>query len=110
VPLSKIQFRPGINKESTTYANEGGWYDSEKVRWRSGFPEKIGGWVNLATSASGVVNTFKGVARNLWNWITLNSSNLNAVGTNSKMYIENGGKYNDVTPRLSPSPITPLRR
>jgi len=106
MPLSKLQFRPGINKESTTYANEGGWYDSEKVRWRSGFPEKIGGWVNLATSTSGVVNTFKGVARNLWNWVTLNTSNLNAVGTSQKMYVENGGKYYDVTPLTAASPVT----
>ena len=106
MPLSKLQFRPGINKESTTYANEGGWYDSEKVRWRSGFPEKIGGWVNLATSTSGVVNTFKGVARNLWNWITLNANNLNAIGTNQKIYIENGGQYYDVTPLTATSPVT----
>jgi hypothetical protein len=106
MPLSKLQFRPGINKESTTYANEGGWYDSEKVRWRSGFPEKIGGWVNLATKTSGVVNTFKGVARNLWNWITLNTSNLNAVGTNQKIYVENGGKYYDITPLTAASPVT----
>lgn len=106
MPLSKLQFRPGINKESTTYANEGGWYDSEKVRWRSGFPEKIGGWVNLATKTSGVVNTFKGVARNLWNWITLNANNLNAVGTNQKIYVENGGQYNDITPLTTASPVT----
>ena len=106
MPLSKLQFRPGINKESTTYANEGGWYDSEKVRWRSGFPEKIGGWVNLATSTSGVVNTFKGVARNLWNWITLNANNLNAIGTNQKIYVENGGQYNDITPLTTASPVT----
>jgi len=106
MPLSKLQFRPGINKESTTYANEGGWYDSEKVRWRSGFPEKIGGWVNLASSTANVVNTFKGVARNLWNWITLNTSNLNAVGTNQKLYIENGGQYKDITPLTAASPVT----
>lgn len=106
MPLSKLQFRPGINKESTTYANEGGWYDSEKVRWRSGFPEKIGGWVNLATSTSGAVNTFKGVARSICNWITLNTSNLNAIGTNQKLYIENGGQYKDITPLTAASPVT----
>ena len=106
MPLSKLQFRPGINKESTTYANEGGWYDSEKVRWRSGFPEKIGGWANLASSTANVVNTFKGVARSICNWITLNTSNLNAVGTNQKLYIENGGQYYDVTPLTAASPVT----
>ena len=106
MPLSKLQFRPGINKESTTYANEGGWYDSEKVRWRSGFPEKIGGWANFATSTSGAVHTFKGVARSICNWITLNTSNLNAIGTNQKLYIENGGQYYDVTPLTAASPVT----
>ena len=106
MPLSKIQFRPGVNREATTYANEGGWYDSEKVRWRSGFPEKIGGWANLATSFSGVVNTFVGVARDLWNWVSLDGENLNAVGTNQKMYVENGGKYFDITPLTTTSPVT----
>lgn len=104
--LSKLQFRPGINKEATTYANEGGWYDSEKVRFRSGFPEKIGGWVNFAASISGAVSTFKGTARNLWNWVTLNGNNINAVGTNQKIYVENGGVYYDITPLSTVSPVT----
>lgn len=102
MPLQKLQFRPGVNREATTYANEGGWYESEKVRFRSGFPEKIGGWINLAAlSAAGAASTFKGVARNMWNWVTLAFSNLNGVGTNQKFYIESGGAYNDVTPTLS---------
>ena len=106
MPLSKLQFRPGINKEATTYANEGGWYDSEKIRFRSGFPEKIGGWTNLAALTAGVANTFVGVARDLWNWVTLAGANLNAVGTNQKIYVENGGKYNDITPLSAVSPVS----
>ena len=102
MPLQKLQFRPGVNREATTYANEGGWFESEKVRFRSGFPEKIGGWINLAAlSAAGAASTFKGVARDMWNWITLAFANLNGVGTNQKYYIESGGQYNDITPTLS---------
>jgi hypothetical protein len=101
MPLQKLQLRPGINRESTTYANEGGWFESDKIRFRSGYPEKIGGWTNLATSTSGVVNTYNGVNRNMTNWVTLNYSNLNAVGTNQKYYVENGGLYHDVTPQTT---------
>ena len=106
MPLQKLQLRPGINRESTTYANEGGWFESDKIRFRSGYPEKIGGWTNLAASASNVVNTYNGVNRNMTNWVTLNYSNLNAVGTNQKFYIENGGAYKDITPLASGSPVT----
>jgi len=98
MPLQKLQFKPGINRENTNYAGEGGWYDCDKVRFRSGFPEKIGGWQNLAASVAGVFYTYKGVCRNLWNWITLNSSNLLAVSTEQKLYVENGGAYYDITP------------
>lgn len=102
MPLQKLQFRPGVNREATTYANEGGWYESEKVRFRSGFPEKLGGWINLAAlSSAGAASTFKGVARDMWNWVTLAFANLNGVGTNQKYYIESGGQYNDITPTLS---------
>jgi hypothetical protein len=105
MPLTKLVFKPGINRESTTYANEGGWFESDKIRFRSGQPEKIGGWTNLATSTSGVVNTYNGVNRNMTNWVTLNYSNLNAVGTNQKFYIENGGIYKDITPLTAASPV-----
>jgi len=106
MPLQKLQLRPGINRESTTYANEGGYFESEKIRFRSGQPEKIGGWTNLATSTGGVVNTYVGVTRDMTNWVTLNYSNLNAVGTNQKFYIENGGLYHDVTPLTAASPVS----
>lgn len=90
--LQKLVYRPGINKENTNYANEGGFYDCDKVRFRSGFPEKIGGWTRLSN------NQYLGTARSLWNWATLNGSNLLGVGTNLKYYIERGGQYNDITP------------
>lgn len=92
MPLQKLQFRPGVNREGTTLANEGGWYDCDKVRFRSGYPEKIGGW------AAASFNTFIGVCRSLWNWITLKGFNLLGVGTNLKFYIESGGNYYDITP------------
>ncbi len=99
MPLQKLQFRPGVNRENTNYAGEGGWYDCDKIRFRSGFPEKIGGWQNLAAASSaGVYNTYKGICRNLWNWITLNSSNLLALGAEQKLYVENGGAFYDITP------------
>jgi hypothetical protein len=96
MPLQKLQFRPGVNREGTTLANEGGWYDCDKVRFRSGYPEKIGGW------AVETYNTFLGYCRSLWNWVTLRSFNLVGVGTNVKFYIENGGVFYDITPLRLP--------
>jgi hypothetical protein len=92
MPLQKLQFRPGVNREGTDYSNEGGWYACDKVRFRSGFPEKIGGWIRLSN------DTFLGICRILWNWVTLDGSNLLGVGTNLKYYIEEGGSYTDITP------------
>jgi len=92
MPLQKVALKPGVNRENTRYTNEGGWFQSEKVRFRQGTPEKIGGWLRLSAS------TFLGVCRSLWNWTTLANLNLLGLGTSSKFYIENGGAYNDVTP------------
>ena len=92
MPLQKIMFKPGVNRENTRYTTEGGWYDCDKVRFRQGTPEKIGGWQRISAT------TFLGVCRSLWNWVTLGSQNLLGVGTNLKFYIENGGAYNDITP------------
>jgi hypothetical protein len=92
MPLQKLQLRPGVNRESTTLANEGGWFDCDKIRFRSGYPQKIGGWAPISSS------TYVGVARSLWNWVTLKGYNLLGVGTNIKYYIESGGTYNDITP------------
>jgi hypothetical protein len=92
MPLSKILFKPGINRENTRYTTEGGWYDGDKVRFRQGTPEKIGGWQRISA------NTFLGTCRSLWNWVTLGFLNLVGVGTNLKFYIERGGAYYDITP------------
>jgi hypothetical protein len=92
MPLQKLQFRPGINREGTDYSNEGGYFDCDKVRFRSGFPEKIGGWSRMANAQ------FLGLARSLWNWLALSGSNYLGVGTNIKYYIEQGGEYYDITP------------
>ena len=92
MPLIKLQFKPGINRDQANYTNEGGWYDCDKIRFRAGFPEKIGGWIK-ATSES-----YLGVARSLLNWITSYSDNLLAVGTHKKAYIEAGGNLYDITP------------
>ena len=92
MPLQKLTFRPGVNREGTNYSNEGGWYDCEKVRWRSGQAEKLGGWVQLSP------NTFLGTARSIWIWYLLNGTNYLGVGTNLKYYIEFGNGYYDITP------------
>jgi hypothetical protein len=100
MPLQKILLKPGVNRENTRYTNEGGWYESDKVRFRQGTPEKIGGWARISAS------TFVGVCRSLWNWVTLGSLNLLGVGTSWKFYIESGGIYNDVTPIRTTNTLT----
>ena len=92
MPLQKILFKPGVNRENTRYTTEGGWYECDKVRFRQGNPEKIGGWTPFASG------TFLGVCRSLWNWITLAAENLVGVGTNLKFYILKGNEYFDITP------------
>jgi hypothetical protein len=99
MPLQKILFKPGVNKENTRYTTEGGWYEADKVRFRQGNPEVIGGWEPLSAAY------FQGVCRSLWNWVTLGGDNLIGVGTNLKFYIELGGLYNDITPIRATSTI-----
>jgi hypothetical protein len=104
MPIQKLALRPGVNRESTSYANEGGYYASNKIRFRSGQPEKIGGWTaDTGTNASTLkptTGTIWGVCRAMWNWINLSGANLLALGTNFKYYIQAGvsGIYYDVTP------------
>jgi hypothetical protein len=112
VPLQKLALKAGVNRESTSYANEGGWYESDKIRFRSGQPEKIGGWVKdsgtVSTAIAGVTTTIPspptgvlwGICRSMWNWVTLTGNNLVSLGTNLKFYIQNGpaGFYYDITP------------
>jgi len=98
VPLTKLQFRPGIVRELTSYANEGGWFNCDKIRFRFGTPEKLGGWIKLSAA------TYLGSARALKPFVALDGSRFNGVGTHLKYYIEEGGGYNDITPiRLTTS-------
>lgn len=94
----KLQFKPGVNRDQTDYSNEGGWYACDKIRFRSGYPQKIGGWVKTSPTA------FIGVCRQMWNWITTYSDNLLALGTNEKVYIEAGGYFYDITPLRDTTP------
>ena len=100
MPLSKILFKPGVNRENTRYTTEGGWYECDKIRFRQGTPEKIGGWVQFST------NTFDGVCRSLWNWVTLDNVDLLGVGTNLKYYVNRGGAFYDITPIRSTVTLT----
>ena len=92
MPLTKLQFRPGVNRETTSYSNEGGWFDMDKVRFRFGYPEKIGGWIKQT------INAFLGTARALHPWVSLDGTSFLGVGTHLKYYINEGGAYNDITP------------
>jgi hypothetical protein len=99
MPLKKLTLKPGVNKENTRYTNENGWYDCDKIRFRQGTPEKIGGWAS-ATS------TFLGTCRSLWNWVTLGFQNLLGIGTNLKFYVNQGGTNYDITPlRATPAAL-----
>ena len=92
MPLQKLSFKPGVNREKTRYANENGWYECNKIRFRQQLPEKIGGWQRISG------NSFQGVCRSLWAWVTLIGTKLVGVGTHLKFYIERGGAYYDITP------------
>ncbi len=100
MPLQKLQLKPGVDRENTRYAAEGSWYETDKVRFRRGMPQKIGGWVRLSSA------TFLGVCRSMLNWVTLQRQNLVSVGTNLKYYIERGGAYFDVTPIRATATLT----
>jgi hypothetical protein len=90
--LKKLSFKSGVNRENTRYTTEGGYYECDKIRFRQGTPQKIGGWQKISNS------TFLGVCRSLWNWLALNNVTYIGVGTNLKFYICRGGAYFDVTP------------
>ena len=100
MPLKKLQLKPGVNRENTIYTSEGGWYDCDKVRFRQGTPEKIGGWTRVSEA------TFLGIARSLFSWVTLEGSRYLGIGTNLKFYIENGGAYYDITPERATVTLT----
>ena len=90
--LSKLIFKPGINRDQTNYASEGGWYSMDKVRFRSGFPEKIGGWT-VANQ-----NAYTDAARSIFSWSTTDGSQLIGIGTNSRVYVGAGTVLYDITP------------
>ena len=90
--LSKLQIKPGLNRDQTNYSGEGGWWDCDKIRFRSGYPEKVGGWFHTS------ISPFIGVCRQMWNWVTSYQDNILALGTNKKVYAEAGGNYYDITP------------
>jgi hypothetical protein len=92
MPLTKFNFKPGINKEETDYSNEGGWVDGDKIRFRKGRVEKIGGWEKSSS------NTYIGTGRALHSWVSLGGSRFLGLGTTNKYYIESGGVFNDITP------------
>lgn len=90
--LSKLVLKPGINRDQTNYASEGGWYECDKIRFRSGFPEKIGGWTRYSQGA--VI----GICRSLFNWVTSDGVNLLSIPTNKKVYVEAAQALFDITP------------
>lgn len=100
MPLKKLALKAGVNRENTRYTTEGGWYDCDKIRFRQGTPEKIGGWQRIS------VNTFLGVCRSLGNWVTLGAINIVSLGTNLKFYLEVGGEYHDITPIRATETLT----
>ena len=104
MPLQKFLFKPGINKETTAYTNEGGWFDANLVRFRKGLPEKIGGWQKYSDTA------FVSRGRALHAWVTLNSSKFVGLGATQKYYLLEGVSYNDITPvrKTSTNSITIL--
>jgi hypothetical protein len=98
----KVQLKPGINRDQTNYTGEGGWFDSEKIRFFSGYPQKLGGWLKLiAGTTIGTSSVILGTCRQMWNWVTTFSDDLMALGTNEKVYIEVGTNLYDITPLRS---------
>lgn len=90
--LQKIQFKPGVNRDQSNYTNEGGWYACDRIRFRSGQPQKIGGWLQYG------IFTLLGVCRQMFTWITTGSDNIMAIGTNKKFYLDSGANLYDITP------------
>jgi hypothetical protein len=105
MPLSKLQFKPGINREGTNYSNEGGWFNGDKIRFRNGYAERIGGWTRVSNTQ------ITGTPRKIFDFVTLDSQNLLFIGTELKVFLENAGTFNDITPirssvSLGTNPVT----
>lgn len=99
MPFIRLNFKPGVNRDQTSYSNEGGWYECDKIRFRSGFPQKLGGWLKYTPTA------FLGVCRQMYNWVTSFTDNFLGLGTNLKLYIEAGGVFYDITPLQGQSTV-----
>ena len=100
MPLIKLQFQPGIRKDGSRYSSSGGWSDGDKVRFRGGAPEKIGGWQRATEE------TYLGTARSMYPWSDLAGNTYLGIGTNLKYYIENGGSLFDITPNRATETLT----
>jgi hypothetical protein len=100
IGIKKLVFKSGVNRENTRYYTEGGWYDCDKIRFRQGSPQKLGGWNRISSA------TFEGICRSLWAWQTLSQIPLIGVGTNTKFYISRGGNYYDITPIRTATNLT----
>ena len=98
MPLQKLQFKPGVNRDQTNYAGEGGFYECDKVRFRSGFPQKIGGWLRYG------VFTIIGICRQMYNYVTTYADNIMLLGTSKKLYLEIGGNLVNITPLRATNP------
>ena len=92
MPFSKFVFKPGINKEGTNYSNEGGWFDSDKIRFRKGRPERIGGWAKNSS------NSFIGTCRKIHVYKDADQIQYNLLGTHKKLYVQQGNNFYDITP------------
>ena len=90
--MQKLQYRPGVNRDQTNYSNEGGFYECDKIRFRSGYPQKLGGWLRYG------LFTLVGVCRQMFNYVTTASDNIMSLGTDKKLYLEIGGNLLDITP------------
>ena len=90
--LKKYVFRPGINREGTSYSEEGGYFNADKVRFRSGRPEKIGGWEKTSSSS------FLGTCRSLHSYRDQGQTDYIGVGTHTKLYVKEGTTFNNITP------------
>jgi hypothetical protein len=90
--MQKLQFKPGVNRDQSNYTNEGGWYAGDKIRFLSGQPQKIGGWVKANSQV------LIGICRQMFTWVTTTPNNFMAVGTNAKLYIDAGSNLYDITP------------
>jgi len=90
--MQKLQFKPGVNRDQSNYTNEGGWFAGDKIRFRSGQPQKIGGWLRYG------IFTLLGICRQMFTWVTTGDDNIMAIGTNKKLYVDSGANLYDITP------------